>query len=90
MLGISGAATPFGVKAAEQLQTLPNPDYTHALLFVVNATSVQLLPTTVLALLSAYHAQNPSAVILPSLLASAAATVLGALGVILLYRKKRR
>ena len=87
MLGIGGAATPMGVRAAERLQDLPNARFTHSMLFVVNATSIQLLPTTVLALLSSYGAKNPSAIVLPSLLATAVSTALGVLLVFLFIRR---
>ena len=87
MLGISGAATPFGIRAAERLETLPNAKYNHAMLFALNATSVQILPTTVLALLLSYGATNAYSIILPSLLASAVSTVLSVVLVKLLIQK---
>ncbi len=90
MLGIGGVATPLGVRAAERLQTLPDKRFTHSMLFVINATSVQILPTTVLALLASYGAKNPSAVVLPSLLASAVSTVLGVLLVKIFIRKDKK
>lgn len=90
MLGVGGAATPLGVRAAERLQTLPDKRFTHSMLFVVNATSVQILPTTVLALLASYGAENPSAVVLPSLLASALSTLLGVLLVNLFVRRNKK
>lgn len=80
MLGISGAATPFGIKAAsrlEQAQTAKSAQFAHSMLLVVNATSLQLLPTTALSLLLAHGAQNAYSVVLPSLLATAFSTALG-------------
>ena len=45
LLGIGGAATPYAVKAIAELEKDKN-DWAQKLLFVINATSVQLLPTT--------------------------------------------
>lgn len=90
MLGLGGVATPFGISAAERLETAPNARYARSLLLVLNATSVQLFPSTVLALLVSYGAQNPSAVILPSLAASAFSTIVGILLVNLFLRKKSK
>lgn len=85
MLGISGMATPMGQRAACLLEKLPEREYNHTVLFVVNATSIQLMPTTVLSLLSAGGAQNPYAVLLPSLLATGFSTAVGLILVQLLY-----
>ena len=60
------------------------------MLFVLNATSVQILPTTVLGLLLSYGAADAYSIILPSLLSTAASTLLGVLGVKLLIRKDER
>lgn len=90
MLGIGGVATPLGIRAAERLQSLPNARYTHSMLFTLNATSVQLLPTTVLALLTSYGAKNPSAIVLPSLLSTALSTALGILLVKIFIRKDKK
>ena len=90
MLGLSGAATPFGIRAAERLDGGKNIRYNQSMLFVLNATSVQILPTTVLGLLLSYGAADAYSIILPSLLSTAASTLLGVLGVKLLIRKDER
>ena len=46
LLGLGGAATPYAVKAVEELDKQSN-DFAQKLLFVINATSIQILPTTV-------------------------------------------
>ena len=51
LLGIGGAATPYGIRAAELLeQRNPHARYASSMLFVVNATSLQLIPTSVVAM----------------------------------------
>lgn len=88
MLGVSGAATPYGIRAATGLMQAPDPHFSQSMLLVVNSTSLQLLPTTALSLLLSHGAQNAYSVVLPSLLATAFSTALGvALTFLFLYRK---
>ena len=49
------------------------------MLFVLNATSLQLLPTTVIALRLAMGSASPADIFLPTLLATAFTTLLGVL-----------
>ncbi len=77
LLGIGGAATPYGIKAAQLLDKTENAEYSSALLFVINATSVQLLPTAIVGVRASLGALNPSDIILPSLLSTIFSTVLG-------------
>ncbi len=87
ILGLGGVATPYGVKAASLLEKQPRARYAHAMLFVVAATSLQLIPTTALSLLTLYGSQNPAFIVLPSLAASALSTLLGVILVKLLVKK---
>lgn len=87
ILGLSGIATPYGIKAAQLLEGKENSRYAHAMLFVLSATSLQILPTTVLSLLILYGSENAYSIILPTLLATALSTGIGALSVKLLVRK---
>lgn len=77
LLGIGGAATPYGVKAANLLDKTENAEYSSALLFVINATSIQLLPTSIVGVRASLGALTPSDIILPSLLATLFSTLLG-------------
>lgn len=81
MLGMGNAATPFGLKAMKELQAI-NPDKTRAsdamcMFLVVNASSVQLLPLTVIALRSTAGSASPGDIVITSLLATAVTTVIG-------------
>ncbi len=63
LLGLGSAATPFGLKAMEELQKI-NPIHDRAsdnmLLFVVmNTASLQLIPTTISAYRSNYGSTSP-------------------------------
>jgi spore maturation protein A len=88
MLGLSGVATPFGIKAANSLKGATHARVSASMLLVVNATSIQLLPTTAMALLISYGASDPASVLLPSLLSSAFTTALGVVLVKLFIRKE--
>lgn len=79
MLGVSNAATPTGMKAARLLAADGQTGNALCLFLVINISSVQLLPTTVLALRSAAGSSSPGAVVLPTLGATAISTVVGIL-----------
>ena len=87
LLGLPGAPTPLGVKATEKFCAAKNK-YAADMLFVLNATSLQLLPTTVIALRLAAGASAPADIILPTLLATLLSSILGALFV-RLFRKRK-
>lgn len=77
MLGISGAATPYGIQAAQMLDKTKNAEYSSAMLFVLNATSLQILPTSLVAVRTSLQSASPTDIILPTILASAFSTLLG-------------
>lgn len=89
LLGISGAATPYGVKAANLLDKTPDAEYASAMFFVLNATSLQIFPASIVAMLTSLHSANPTSVILPTLLTSLFSTLLGCTLVFLCLRPKR-
>lgn len=77
LLGLGNAATPFGLKAMEQLHTLNGNSGTASnemIIFVVmNTASLQLLPTTVAALRQSYGSAAPFEIIFPVWISSACA-----------------
>ncbi len=90
MLGLVNAATPFGLKAMNELEKLnPNPGTaTNAMctFLAINTSSVQLIPTTAIAYLAAAGASSPTDIITTSLLASIAATTTAIIAVTLLAK----
>ncbi len=70
LLGLGNAATPTGIAAMERMEREQqrDPAVLHAmyLFLVINATSVQLLPTTVISLRVAAQAADPTAILLPT------------------------
>ena len=89
-LGLDNAATPMGLKAMKELQTLnPQPDRaTNAqiLFLVLNASSLTLLPVTIFMYRMQQGASDPTLVFLPILLATSASTLVGLLAVALVQR----
>jgi spore maturation protein A len=75
VLGLGNAATPFGVKAMQELDTLnPRPGTAtdaQALFCALNTASVQLVPATVLTLRAAAGSRAPHEIIGATLVASA-------------------
>lgn len=84
LLGIGGAGTPYGVKACRLLDKSEHAEYSSAMFFVVNATSVQLLPTAIVGVRASMGSIAASDIILPSILASAISTLVG-VGLTALY-----
>ena len=89
MLGISGAATPYGVKTAQLLDKTDNAEYSSAMFFVLNATSLQLLPTSMVALRTSLQSVAPADIILPTLITTLFSTLLGVSLTILFLRPKK-
>jgi len=92
VLGLDNAATPMGLKAMQDLQSLNgSPDTaTNAqiLFLVLNTSSVTLLPVTIFLYRTQQGAADPTAVFIPILLATSASTVTGLIMVAWLQRLK--
>lgn len=88
-LGMGGAATPAGVSAMKLLGRSERTEYARAMLFVINCAGLQLFPTTVISLRAGAGAASAYDVFLPILLSSAAALLLGAALVMLVYGRKK-
>lgn len=68
LLGVGNAATPSAIAAMQQMETQPTLSRSGAMLFVVNACGVQLVPTTVIGLRAQAGATNAADILLPNLL----------------------
>ncbi|HBT33012.1 MAG TPA: hypothetical protein DEB15_09315, partial [Pusillimonas sp.] len=91
-LGLDNAATPIGLKAMRELQSLnPTPDTAsnaQILFLVLNTSSLTLLPVTIFMYRAQQGAPDPSLVFLPILLATTASSLAGLLAVALVQRIK--
>jgi spore maturation protein SpmA len=81
MLGLGNAATPLGLRAMKDLDSLnPHPGTaTNAMctFLAINTSSIQLIPVTAIAILAANHSQNPTAIVGTSILATGCAAISG-------------
>jgi spore maturation protein A len=89
-LGLGNAATPLGLKAMEELEKLnPTPGTAtnaQVLFLAINTASIQLVPTTVIALRVAAHSVNPFGIQLPTLASTACALTVAIVAAKLLER----
>ncbi len=81
MLGLDNAATPLGLKAMNELQTL-NPSKDKAsnaqiMFIVLNTSGLTIIPVSIMALRAANGAANPSDVFVPILLTTFCSTLAG-------------
>lgn len=89
LLGMGGAATPLGIKAMEYMQDGSDKASDNMILFVViNATSIQLLPATIIGLRASKGSASASDIILPSLIATTFSTLIGVILCKVLCSKK--
>lgn len=77
LLGVGNAATPSAIAAIKETEHTETLSRSGAMLFVVNATSVQLIPTTVVGLRASMGSANPSDILLPNLVATLVTSVVG-------------
>jgi len=90
MMGLGNAATPFGIKAMQEMDRLNKNNGTASndmtLFLVLNSACIQLVPSTVISIRAAYNSNNPGMIILPAVIASTFAAVTGVLLCKLLQR----
>lgn len=89
LLGMGGAATPLGIKAIESMQK-DNPNknvvsFAMIMLIAISCSSVQLLPTSIIGMLSNAKSSNPTKILMPSIICSIVSTTLAILLVYLFH-----
>ncbi len=90
LLGLDNAATPFGLKAMESLQTL-NPNKEEAtnaqiMFLVLHTSGLTLIPLTIMAQRAVLGAADPSDVFIPCMIATYVATMVGLVSVAIKQR----
>ena len=91
ILGLGNAATPLGLKAMKTLQkdnpkkdTLTN---SMAMFIIINTASIQIIPTTVIAIRSSLGSINPTQIIIPVWIATIVAAIAGIITAKILMKK---
>ena len=81
ILGLGNAATPLGLKAMETLQeenkNKQELSNSMIMLIVINTASIQIIPTTIIAIRSSLGAENPASIIVPVWIATICAAIVG-------------
>lgn len=81
ILGLGNAATPLGLKAMKTMQEENNKKDTltnsMAMFIIINTASIQLIPTTVIAIRSSLNSENPTSIIIPVWIATILAAIAG-------------
>jgi spore maturation protein A len=79
MFGLNNAATPLGIKAMKDLDSLNTTKgtATHAMcmFLAINTSSLQLVPFGAIALLAAGGSSDPTIIIFPAIVATSFSTV---------------
>lgn len=91
IMGLGNAATPLGLKAMKSMQK-KNKDKNKlsnsmAMFIVINTASIQLIPTTVIAIRSSLGSSNPTAMIIPVWIATICAAIAAIVSAKVLMRK---
>lgn len=93
ILGLGNVATPMGLKAMEKLE-IYNENKTRLsnsmmMFIILNTASIQLIPTSVIALRATYNSSNPADVVLPIIIASFGSVIAGFILVKISCRRKK-
>ena len=90
MLGLDNAATPFGLKAMDELQKINKNKETASnaqiMFLVLNTSGLTIVPVSIMAYRMAAGAANPSDIFLPLLLTTFISTLVGLIVVSLIQR----
>lgn len=91
ILGLGNAATPAGIKAMESLQkeNKNNKRLSNSMmmLIVLNTTSIELIPTTVIAIRSSLNAASPADIIIPIWFSTIIGTTVGVISTKILIKR---
>ena len=92
LLGLGNAATPAGLEAMQRMAKRAKggrPTHGMCMFLLLNASSLQLVPTTVISMRATYGATQPGDVFLPTLICSVVSTVVTVLLGLLCRRRCR-
>ncbi|MGL4366688.1 MAG: nucleoside recognition domain-containing protein [Brevinemataceae bacterium] len=92
IFGLGNAATPFGIKAMQELQTL-NPNKERAtnamvMFLAINTSSVTLISSSILAMRSAAESASPTITLGPTILSTTISTITAIIAALIFQRMK--
>lgn len=90
MLGLDNAATPLGLKAMKELQTVNQKINTASnaqiMFIVLNTSGLTIIPVSIMAFRAAFQSASPAEIFLPILLATFVSTLIGLITVAIVQR----
>ncbi|MBQ8798411.1 MAG: nucleoside recognition protein [Lachnospiraceae bacterium] len=97
ILGLGGAATPFGLKAMEELQKLnvakggkrEVASRAMCTFLILNISSLQMIPVNIIAYRSQYGSVNPAKIVVPAMVTTLFSTLVAAVFVKIMGRKEK-
>ena len=94
IFGLGNAATPLGLKAMKSMQkeNLKKDTLSNSMLvfMVLNTASIQIIPTTVIAIRNSLGSSNPTKIVFPVWIATILAAITGLLGTMLIIKFSRK
>ena len=94
ILGLGNAATPMGLKAMESMkeENINKNEITSsmAMLIVINTASIQVIPTTVIAIRLSLNSLNPTKIIIPVWISTVCAAIAGVLAIKFFIKKNNK
>jgi len=90
-LGLGNAATPLGIKAIKSMQKKnPKKDTlsdSMGIFIIINTASIQLIPTTVIAIRNSLNSSNPTKIMIPVWISTICAGIAGVVSAKILMKK---
>lgn len=94
IFGLGNAATPLGIKAMESMQEINDKKSTLSnsmmMFIVINTASLQLIPTTVIAIRTSLNSNNPTSIMVPVWGATISSIVFALLCTKILIKRKKQ
>ncbi len=91
ILGLGNAATPIGIKAMKSMQEENKSKDTltdsMAMFIIINTASIQIIPTTVIAIRNSLNSNNSTIIILPVWIATISALIAGIIAAKILKKR---
>lgn len=89
VLGIGNAATVHGIRAIEEMAKInksSNPSDNMTKFVLINTASIQLIPTSMIALRSLYGSSNPTSILIPVWIVTIIALIVGLVSISILNK----
>lgn len=90
LIGIGNASTVNGIKAMEELDKINNsdkPNDSMTKFVLLNTASIQILPTSMIAIRTLYNSNSPAEILLPVWIVTGMSLLVGMTAIIMLNRK---